>query len=378
MKILYLIDFYHGPKAGTERQLFNLINHINRAKFEPELIALRSTPYLTTNSFPCPIHILNVPKIATVHAVRTMVVLGRTLRRRQFKLVHIFFNDAAILAPFFLKMYGLKLVSSRRDLGFWYTPSYLKCLQVSNRFVDVIVANSYAVRDQVSNKERLSKEKITVIYNGHDPSHVRAILPLLGFRSALNIADDDPIIGIVANLRPLKRLEDAIQAFALVVQHYANAHLVIVGEGEAQKERLTHLAASLHVASKVHFLDGISDPIPIVKHFSVGLLCSETEGLSNAIIEYMACAKPVVCTNVGGNPELVKDDWNGFLIEVGDVAGMADRIGKLLSDRSLGCLFGARSQANVEERFTISRMVPEHEMLYERVAAGNASHYCLG
>jgi glycosyltransferase involved in cell wall biosynthesis len=302
-----------------------------------------------------------------------MTALGSSLKRRRVQLAHIFFNDAAILAPFFLKMYGVKIVTSRRDMGFWYTPLHLRLLKISNYCVDVAVANSYAVREHVSQKEHLNKEKIEVIYNGHDLLRLKSIAPLPGFRAALHIENDAPIIGMVANLRPIKRFEDAIQAFALVVQHYANAHFVIVGEGEALKKKLTQLAASLHVADKVHFLGGIADPVSVVKHFSVGLLCSETEGLSNAIIEYMACGKPIVCTNVGGNPELVKEDWNGFLIKVGDIIAIVARIEKLLSNQPLSCLFGARSQTRVAERFTIRQMVEEHEALYERLAGGNVA-----
>ena len=82
-------------------------------------------------------------------------------------------------------------------------------------------------------------------------------------------------------------------------------------------EELRALAGKLGVGGRVIFTGGVERPSRYIRRFDVAVLCSESEGFSNAIIEYMADARPVVCTDTGGNPELVRDGVNGYLVPVG-------------------------------------------------------------
>ena len=107
-----------------------------------------------------------------------------------------------------------------------------------------------------------------------------------------------------------------------------------------------------------------------MRECAVGVLCSETEGLSNAILEYMACGLPVVATNVGGNPELVVEGETGFLYAPGDVEGLAKALGRLLADPALAARLGAAARARFETRFGLRRMVDETVAVYERALAG--------
>ena len=125
------------------------------------------------------------------------------------------------------------------------------------------------------------------------------------------------------------------------------------------------LARLFHLDMCIHLLGGVSDIIPIIKNFSASVLCSESEGMSNAIIEYMGCGTPIVCTNVGGNPELIEDGHNGFLIEVGDIEALSERLIKILTDRSLASRLGHNAQCKVSQVFLGERMVNSYMQLYE-------------
>jgi glycosyltransferase involved in cell wall biosynthesis len=252
-------------------------------------------------------------------------------------------------------------------MGFWYTTSTLRVLRVSNRFVSRVVANSEAVRRNVHERESYPLARIEVCYNGHDPKRFD-VDPLKGFREARNIGPSDPIVGMVANFSPWKRHVDLVEAFARVRQYHPRTHLVLVGTGRADECRDAVRRCGLE--SFVHFCGGVADPIPIVKHFTVGVLCSKSEGFSNAVIEYMGSGKPVVCTNVGGNRELIEDGETGFLVDPFDVHSLASRISSLLGRPDLARKLGERAR-HVAHRLTGRRMIEAHLDVYERLLAGS-------
>ncbi|MPZ18383.1 MAG: glycosyltransferase [Luteitalea sp.] len=367
-KVVYLMDFYQGPQAGTEMQLLELLKGLDRARFDPSLVVFRPTPFVqAAESLPCPVSVLGVRRLASPRTWVRLPAFARGLRRSGVRLVHIFFNDASIIAPAFCRLGSARTVVGRRDMGFWYTPSNLRLLRISNHFVDAVVANSEAVKANVHRYEGVPLERIAVLRNGHDPArfHVQAEPH---FRERLGIGSNDPVIGMVANLRPIKRHEDLLRAFAAVRGRHPRAHLVLVGTGPTERP-LQALVGDLALTHCVHLLGAATDVIPIIKHLDVGVLSSESEGLSNAILEYLACGRPVVCTRVGGNPELVADGWNGFLVETGDVKAMADRIDRLLSDTALAQAMARRATETFRSQFTSESMVAAHMELYDRLLA---------
>jgi glycosyltransferase involved in cell wall biosynthesis len=118
----------------------------------------------------------------------------------------------------------------------------------------------------------------------------------------------------------------------------------------------------------VHFTGAVAEPVPYIREFTVGVLPSDSEGLSNAILEYMACGVPVVCTNVGGNPEIVRDGESGLLVAARDPAGLADRICRVLENADLAARLSTKGR-QVVNGLSVERMVEAHSALYARLAA---------
>jgi glycosyltransferase involved in cell wall biosynthesis len=367
LKILYVMDALEWGEtaAGTEGQLVQLLTHLDRDRFEPHLAVFRPTAFTASGrAFPCPLTVLDIPKLVHPGSVVKLARLGRHIRASGFRVAHILLNDASISAPLFCRMGGARVVVSRRDMGFWYTSAALRALRVSNLFVNRIVANSDAVRHNVHVRERYPLSRIEVVANGHDPARFD-VAPLAAFRERFGIGPSDPIVGMVANFNPWKRHTDLVRAFAAVRQEHPSAHLVLVGTGATSDTQA--VARALGVDAAVHILEGVTNAVPVVKHFTVGVLCSQSEGLSNAVIEYLASGKPVVCTNVGGNVELVEENETGFLIAPGNVDALADRITRLLGEPGLAAAMGQRAR-HVAQRFTITQMAESHMDLYHRVA----------
>jgi L-malate glycosyltransferase len=168
VKIIFLMDYLFGIGGGTEGHIIELIKKLDGDVYSPSLILLQATDYVQKGSMTCEIKVLNIKKMLSIGSIIKMLLFANRIRRENVKIVHIYFNDAAILAPFFCKLAGAKVLSSRRDMGIWYSPKKIRALKWSNQYVDRIVANSHAVKQNVITYEGYPEEKISVIYNGQE------------------------------------------------------------------------------------------------------------------------------------------------------------------------------------------------------------------
>jgi L-malate glycosyltransferase len=360
-KIMYLIDVYRDPYAGTEKQLYNLVNGLDRSRFEPALTLFRRSEHIEKNGFPCPVNILGINKLFSPGTLSAMVRFALALRKDGYRLVHIFFNDASLIAPLILKAAGIRVIISRRDMGFWYTPARLMVLRFNRFFIDRAVVNSIAVRNVTHQLEHIPVDKIEVIYNGYaskitGPSQ-DGTTTLLPFRNS-----QTRIIGIVANIRPVKRIDDLIRAFRKVHDTQPDTRLVIVGSGD--KAPLEQLAQELDLTEYVHFLGAQTEVIPLIRQFDVAVLCSDSEGLSNAIIEYIQSGVPVVCTDTGGNNELVINGVTGHLVPVGNIDMLAEKIRIVLDNPEQAMAMSRQASVQISELCNIDKMLAEHATLY--------------
>jgi glycosyltransferase involved in cell wall biosynthesis len=153
--------------------------------------------------------------------------------------------------------------------------------------------------------------------------------------------DTPPRVACVANLHPLKRIGDLITAFEHVARDVRGAELRLVGGGnERERERLTQLAADRGLAGRVSFAGSVRDVASEIARARVIALPSSTEGVSTALLEAMAAARPVVATRVGHLHTIVDEGVEGFFVEVGDVCALADRMVRLLCDTRLAHAMG--------------------------------------
>lgn len=368
IKILYIIDAFSNPYAGTEGQILKLIKGLNKEKINPHFVIFKKSEYLKNNSFPISVDILGVNKISSPLSWIYLYKYLLLKKKEEFKIAHIFFNDASILCPFFLKILNYKVIISRRDMGYWYSKLNLLILNFNKIFVDLVIANSEAVKKITIIKEGYDDCKVIVIYNGYSEiqnnfNYKKAII------NETIIKPNEIKLVLVANIRPIKRITDAIIALQAVKSNYKNIALYIIGDGD--KSNLIKLSNKLGLSYSVHLLGTRNDIEKLLPFFDIGILCSESEGFSNTIIEYCSKSLPVICTNVGGNPELIKHDINGFLYEVGDVEALANYIVRLVKNKNLRVELGKNGFKYVKENFSISKYIKQHENIYERLINGS-------
>jgi len=375
VRVLFILDSFPDPHAGTERQFWLLFRNLDRQKVAPAILLLRPSEYLSRHVEEQSLKVLGVQRLLSPRGVFSVLRAAWWAKRNGYQVAHIFFNDSSIVFPLPLRMLGIRVIISRRDLGFWYTPLNLPILRFVARGVDRVVANCEAVRAAVVHNEGYQIRRVEVIYNG-----LSRELTAKGslHRSDFAIGAAAKLIVIVANLRPLKRIADAVDALAQLQITVGDTHLLIVGEdrlgndGTSHRHELQRRVDGLGIADKVHFAGKMADPMPAIALADLCILCSETEGLSNTVIEYMLAGKPVVCTDVGGNPELIENQLSGCLVPVGDVDAIAHTSAALLNDQERAASFGARARQRALAMFSAQAMVQKQTELYEQLLAAKA------
>lgn len=358
--ILFVIDYLHSITGGTERQLYLLVKGFVEKGVNVELVVLRHTSFTRSNNeFPCPITSIEMYKMFSFISISKLWGLRKKIVRDKVDVVHIFFNDSAICAPYFCKRANNLVISSRRDMGIWYTPLKLFILRFSNIWVDRIICNSSAVADFTAKHEKYDLKKVNVIYNGIEPYIKRSNLPSLGSR------EDQFVVGMVANIRKVKNFEDIIRAAGGLHKKGVNVKYVIIGTilDQTYYESLVSLMKELSVENNFEFLGSLNEPRQYLHQFDAGVLTSESEGLSNTIIEYLDAGLPVVCSNVGGNSELIQHDYNGYLYKYRDAQQLALYLEKALTDKATSQELSTNAKKSIT-RFSYHTMIDSHQKLY--------------
>lgn len=373
IRIAYVIDSIDHPMGGTERQLDLLIRNLDRNRFLPHLICLRKTAWQDENARALNIVTFNATRLGSPRTYFDLLRLTAFLIGQRIHIVQTHHQDGNLVGTLTGLVSGRIVVSTRRGDVYWPGDAGHHLLRFLDRFARSLLANSRATGQRVIEMERVPPRKVRVIYNGTpylaEPALTAAGRVEILARHGLDPADVH--IVAVGNLRPVKRHDVLIRAVGQVVRQIPRARFLIIGEG-ALRDELAALAEREGVAGAIRFLGEQSEVFPILQASDIGVLCSDSESLPNAIIEYMVAGLPVVCTDAGGNPELIRDGVNGFLVPRDDPRAVADRLLRLLADPSQARRMGAESRRIAERDFSVESMVAQTCAFYEELLSAGA------
>ena len=351
-KILFCIESI--GRGGTEKQLVGLINRLDRNHFEPQLCTLRpSSDYLA--EVDCPCLELDVSRLTSPRGLVSLRRLTRLVTGEDVDIVHSFFQDPTLLAMPAARLGGapVRLISFR-DMGFWRTPLQVWLMRRAYSLATGFMANSEAVKHDVCWKDRLEPTRIKVIYNGVDTTEYEFVEHL----------ETDVAIGIVGNLnRHVKRADLFLRAAARVHVRHPDVVFHVIGDGELRAE-YEALAAELGIAGCTVFAGRIEDVPAYLGKLAVGVMCSDSEGFSNAVLEYMLRGCAVVATSVGGNLEVIRDGETGLLVPPGNGVALASAMSRLVEEKKTRLMLTLRARTVAEEGFDWSRCVSEHQDHY--------------
>jgi N-acetyl-alpha-D-glucosaminyl L-malate synthase BshA len=241
-------------------------------------------------------------------------------------------------------------------------PSFVHLVKFSIEQSDGVTAVSRFLKEKTLTNYHIEKD-IEVI-----PNFVDTTLFAPAEESPLKkklAPNNEKLLVHISNFRVVKRVSDTIRIFEKV-QKEISSKLVLVGDGPDRSE-CERLCRELHLCDKVMFLGKQEALTDILNAADVFLIPSQSESFGLAALEAMACGLPVISSSVGGLPELVVHNQNGFIAEIGDINRMAKYTLDLLTNEKKYKTFSANARKRAVDLFDKSIVIPMYEKYYEKV-----------
>ena len=367
VRVCFLID--ELATAGTETQLLALIRSLDRCRVSPYLCLLRGESSTSRALEPddCPVLRLGVRSLHSPAMLARAWRLARFLRRERIDVLQVYFPDSTYFGVPIGWFAGVPaIVRTRNNVGHWLTPLHRRLGRLLNVFTTTTVANCEAARQALLEAERPQARSVVVLENGVDLSGFD-VIPALDEQNR-------PVrcVGAVANLRQVKGLDILIEASSRLAAAHPDVTFEVAGEGP-ERDALQQFIAERGLQARFRLRGSVADIPRFLSEIDVAVLPSRAEGMSNAVLEYMAAGRAVVATDVGANRRLLADGACGLLVAPGNVVELAAAIGRLLDDAGLAYRLGEVARQRAREQFSREAMVHRFEDFYVTLAGRRAA-----
>jgi glycosyltransferase involved in cell wall biosynthesis len=360
MKILYVIDsLTHG---GKERRLVSLIMElVKRPNIKIEIIILsEDIHYQDIFKLDVKVHFFkrNLKK-----DIKIFSKFNGVLRNFNPDIVHCWDSVAAYHFAPLCKLKNIPFINSMITSApaqvSRFSKEYLS-YAISYPFSDVILTNSQAGLYSF----RVPKKKGKYIYNGIDFNRRQISNTKYEICKKFNI-ETDKIVGMTGAFYDRKDYCTFIKAAEIVLQSRRDVTFVAIGTGP----NLEKIKGSVQERNTPNFkfVGKQVDVESIVNIFDIGVLSTYTEGISNAIMEYMIFEKPVIATEGGGTKELVVDNKTGYLVDQGNSKQLAEKILFLIENKKMSTEMGRKGRERIEKYFSIDKMIDKTLELYNNI-----------
>jgi sugar transferase (PEP-CTERM/EpsH1 system associated) len=363
---------YRFAVGGLENGVVNLINRLPPQSWRHAVISLTDVDAaFAARLSSAAVRCVALHK-APGHAVRLYPRLVALLRELKPAIVHTR-NLAALEAtlPAWIAGVPARLHGEHgRDVGDLDGSSrrYQRVRRLFRPFVTRYVALSPDLASYLRERVGVPATRIDQVYNGVDTARFR---PAPGGRAAIDACPfreaDHWLVGTVGRMEKVKDQTNLARAFVSAVradpEARARLRLVLVGDGKLKREVETILE-SAGVRELAWFAGERADVVPLLQGLDCFVLPSLAEGVSNTILEAMACGLPVVATRVGANAELVEQDVTGRTVPAADSDALAREIGAYFTTPALARQHGQAGRRRVERRFSLERMVDDYDRVY--------------
>ncbi len=392
MKILYIESGTSG--GGSFQSLYQHLRVINRKCFHPVVV------YLNNNRYIEPVKSLGIPVYILTDLLYSNHV-SSYLQRVLHKMAWIIESRMPIFYIIFLRLAHMPLLRSldriiydekinvihlnvqiSRDIfGLFVAEktkvpciSHLRSMQsggfdryranYANRIVSIFIANSSSTK-QYWEKHRIDSEKIKVVYNAIIKER---IIPKDIRRTWKIEKSVSFVIGCVGRFAHWKGHGFLLQSFKGFLELRPDAILLLVGDG-TYREEVVQQAIKLCLRNHVIFTGYVAQAQEIIASLDLLVLPSQNEPFGRVLLEAMVVGTPVVATDGGGIPEVVKHEYNGILVSYGDVKGMQKAMEKVLTDKDIRSRLVENGYQTVNQ-FSMENYEADLEKIYRSVVKG--------
>lgn len=367
MKIKVLHILHSLRIGGLENGVVNLINNINSIRFEHAICCIDSSvPMAERLTRPVEMYTLNK---GDKKDYLLPFKIAKIIKKVKPDIVHTR-NWSAIDGIVGAKLAGVKHIihgEHGREASDPIGANIIrkKVRKGLNPWISEFVTVSSELRNWLIHDVGIPEKKVIQIINGVDTEKFKPSENKKMSKSKLGIAPDSFIIGMVGRLDPVKDHETLFKAFSCFSKKNKNKEviLMVVGTG-SQEEKLKVFSEKLNIQDKVIFSGDRENVYQLYQCMDVYVLSSIAEGISNTILEAMACSLPIIATKVGGTPELVDDGKTGFLIAPGQYDDLSRKLSFYFNNSSLIEQHGFNGRLRAEEKFSLLHMVQKYEEIY--------------
>jgi glycosyltransferase involved in cell wall biosynthesis len=301
-----------------------------------------------------------------IHTIASFFKISSIVRRHGIGILHAQTRVTQIISHMVSKRTGAVFISTCH--GFFKMKLFR---HIYPCWGEHIIAISDAVRQHLIRDLKVSKDSISIVYNGVDaqrfkPNASAADKQLIKKQYSLG---KGPVIGIISRLSEVKGHKYLLKAFALVLKRLPDAQLLIIGDGPKKYgDKLKLQAGQLGITSNVYFHPGCKDTVIPLSVIDVFCHPSLQEGLGLSILEAMSMEIPVVASGVGGIYTLIKHEANGLLVSPMDEQALSESIIKIMSNPDMARSMGKASREKILQNFTIDIMRDKVIGVYETVS----------
>ena len=336
--------------------MYALIKRINRKKYHPIFFSPCQGPLIKK---------LRDIGVETVIFKKNIILnLKRLIREKSINLVHVN-TIVSTYGAFAGKLAGTKVLwHIHEDISKGLWNQFLK--QLIRVLSDKIVVVSDKIHRSFGNKN-----KVTTIHNGIDLKEFVKDVKGDTIKQEFDLNENFPIIGVIGSISPAKGHKYFLKALVEVEKKYPRVVTLIVGESSLVfrrwRGRMEKFVKKLGLRERVIFTGLREDISQIMAALDVFVLPSINEAFGLVLLEAMAFKKPIIASNVGGIPEIVKHGITGLLVPPGDPESLAKAIIEITQHPKEAVKMGERGRERVERYFSLDAYVQKIEKVYEEI-----------
>lgn len=347
--------------GGVDRYLHSFLKYVDCEKIENIMVLSKLYEGKGYDKLADHVEILNIPHGMGVKTIFSTKDIRRIMKKYNPDVVFAHSSIAGAVTRLACIGQKCKVIYNPHGWAFNIQSRKKNIFIVLERlmahYCDAIVCISDAEKESALNKKICKEDKLHVIYSGIDfEEHKDRQVT----REKLEIPEDAFVVGMVGRIAKQKAPDVFVKMAAEISKTIDNAFFVIVGdvvEGNVEeKGYIEQLAQQRGIRLKI--TGWVDTPLDYVKQFDVACLLSRWEGFGLVIPEYMLCEKPIIATRVDAIPYLIKDGYNGLLVDVDDYKAAAEAVCKL-TNTDLQKTLVSNGLLVLQQKFNAERMVRE-------------------
>lgn len=348
--------------------LVSLIERLDKNQYR-SIVCLHEDGWLNVQLQKLGFETLIVPQNCSFDG-RWLLSIISLIKKRKIDLMHAHEFAMNVYGSMASAMTGIPIVTTVHGKNYYWEKWRRRLAYRFASKQSTMIAVSEDIRKFLIDKVGVKSGRVITIYNGID---TEAYFPDSQLRNSirqkLRISETQAVIGTVGSLFAVKGHTYLLKAASIVTKTYPESVFLIAGGGDLLGQ-LRVEANQLGIGNNVIFLGPREDIPALLQDMDIFILPSLSEGLPLSVLEAMACAKPVVATDVGGIPEVIVDGQSGLLVPPGNSQALAEKILELLKNRSLADKLGNAGSLRVRKDFSFENMWIRYQKLYENCFEG--------